>query len=124
MLGKIGSMEPFAGCIAVNSERTTRERLHANQISDTPVSSLRRNDCANVQTETATLRFTCVHRQVWITENEATDNICPAGNRLQRHTTHVVLGPMKLVLVENRAGGHDRPKPCQVEAPPPWRIPS
>src|SRR5436190_8267356 len=124
MLGKIGSMESFAGCIAINSERTRRKRFCANQVSDRAASPLRRDECANIQTETATLRFACVHREVWVTQDETTNDICAAGNRLHGDGAHVLPHPMILIVVENRASRQERAKSPEVDAQPLWRVAS
>src|SRR5438874_11466798 len=58
------------------------------------------------------------HREVWISEHEASDDVRPAGDRLDRHGPHVLADPVVLPVVQDRARREDGAELLKTELMP------
>ena len=118
VLREVCGVEPLPLRVVVEAQWARWKRSRANEVAD---ARLVRPDRADVQAEAPALRLAGIDGKVRVAEHEAADDLGAAGDRLERNRPDVGGEPLVLIIVEDRARGHDRAQRSEVE-PAPRRV--
>src|SRR5262245_5653617 len=119
VLGEIGGMEPGAVVVAVKAKWSRWKRISADQLSN-PMSGrcIWRKLALHVIGEAPALGFAAIDGKVGIAQDETSDNVGSAGDRLERQRLHIVADPVVLPVIKNGASRQDGAQGCKVEMIP------
>src|SRR2546421_10405300 len=106
-----------AAVVANKAEGSRRKRVPADQLADARAGhgAVLERKRLDVHAEAAALEPAPPHGEVWAPQNETTDDVGPARDRLHRHGADVLTQPVVLPLVQDRTGRENRAQPAELE---------